>query len=143
MTPSLLHTIRLSAYVDLGLDDTLDVLATWPGLEAVVSDAVRAAVDDTGPTVEVETSEILRVSDAQARLTVSWSVVTPRGETAGSHAEVALLRVQSGREPMTELLLRVDVASAAVPEVAPVLRRVLDDVADRLVVAERSSRQHS
>ena len=139
MTQDLRHTIRMSAYVDLAVDDVLEVLDTWAGLDAVLAEAVRTAVADAGPGGAVEASAVTRVTEVQARLTVSWSVLTPRGERAEGHADVALLRVQSGREPMTELLLTVDVASAAAGEVAPVLRRVLDDVADRLVAARRSS----
>jgi hypothetical protein len=134
MTRSPLHTIHLSAYVDLALDDVLDAFASWSDIDDLLTAAVARAVGDRGPVVAVRSGEPTRVSDGHAFVNVSWRVPTPRGETAEARAEVAMLRVQSGRLPLTELLLAVDVAVPAVPRVAPVLRRVLDEVTERLAL---------
>lgn len=138
MTPSPRHTIHLSSYVPLPMDEVFDAFAGWPNIDGLLTDAARRAVGEDGPYIPVHATEPVLVSDGHARVRVSWTVTTPRGRLAEGHAVVALLRVQSGRDPMTEVLMTVDVAESAAAEVAPVLHRVLDEVTDRLAVEKRT-----
>lgn len=139
MTPSPMHTIHLSSYVALPLDDVLDAFAGWSNIDALLTDATRRAIGEDGPDVPVRATEPVRVSDGHARVNVSWTVPTPRGRLVEGSAVVTLLRVQSGRDPLTEVLMTVDVAEVAVAQVASVLRRVLEEVTDRLAAGSRSS----
>ena len=125
--------IRLSGYLELRMEEVLDACAPSAGIDEILSGAFAAALPADGPTVTVEALAPTWVSGDNAHVPLSWRVHEDGELVALGTAALSVLRVQSGHDPLTELLLTVDVAEPAVAAVAPVLREVLDDVSAMLV----------
>jgi hypothetical protein len=115
------------------MEAVIDACAPTAGLDRLLGDAFAAALPAGGPVVTVEALPPTWVSGDNASIPLSWRVHEGRELVALGTAALSVLRVQSGHDPLTELLLTVDVAEPAVAAVAPVLRQVLDDVSATLV----------
>jgi hypothetical protein len=71
------------------------------------------------------------VSATSSRVPVTWHVTNSGPERSGP-ATITLLLVQSGRTPLTELLVSIPVAGDVPDGVADVARRFLDQLVTRL-----------
>lgn len=126
------RAIRLSGYLELRMEDVIDACAPGAGVEDVIQRAFLGAMSLDGPIVSVEVLRPTWVSGDNASIPLSWRVHRGDELVAVGTAALSVLRVQSGHDPLTELLLSVDVSEPAVAAVAPVLRQVLDDVSNVL-----------
>lgn len=132
------RAIRLSGYLELRMEDVIDACAPGAGIEELLQRAFAGALPLDGPVVTVEVLRPTWVSGDNASIPLSWRVHRVGELVAVGTAALSVLRVQSGHDPLTELLLSVDISEPAVAEVAPVLRQVLDDVSS--VLEQRRSR---
>ena len=126
------RTIHLSSYVALGIDDVLDALSSPAHVERLLRTPIRAVLGGDADSLELNVGEVVRVSAGNASVSVSWSSRGANERLVAGRAEVAILVVQSGRDPLTELLLRIDVAAAHHRAVASALHDILDGVTDQL-----------
>lgn len=124
--------IRLSGYLDLRMEDVIDACAPTAGIDQLLAAAFAAALPPGGPVVTVDALPPTWVSGDNASIPLSWRVHEDGVLVALGTASLSVLRVQSGHDPLTELLLTVDVAEPAAAAVAPVLRQVVDDVSSVL-----------
>jgi hypothetical protein len=125
--------IRLSGYLDLRMEDVIDACSPAAGIEDLLGLAFGRAMSLDGPAVTVEVLPPTWVSGDNASIPLSWRVHRGDDLVALGSAALSVLRVQSGQDPLTELLLSVDISEPAVSLVAPVLREVLDDVSTELI----------
>jgi hypothetical protein len=129
-TPVGEHTLHLSGYVDLALADVLRLFSR-PGIDEVFRSSADAVLGGAGPSLSLHVSQPEQFSVGTARATATWRRVGASVEDGGS-AQVSLLMVQSGHDPMTEILVKVTVSEDAVAEAAAVTRRLLDEITNRL-----------
>lgn len=114
------------------MEDVIDACTPGAGIEDELQRAFAMALPLDGPVVSVEVLRPTWVSGDNASVPLSWRVHRDGELVAVGTAAMSVLRVQSGHDPLTELLLIVDIAEPAVAAVAPVLRQVLDDVSSAL-----------
>lgn len=126
------RAIRLSGYLEMRMEDVIDACAPGAGIEDQLQRAFGLALPLDGPVVTVEVLRPTWVSGDNASIPLSWRVHRGGELVAVGTAALSVLRVQSGHDPLTELLLSVDISEPAVVEVAPVLRQVLDEVSSVL-----------
>lgn len=124
--------VRLSGYLELRMEDAIGACEPGGGIEELLERAFALALPLEGPVVTVEVLRPTWVSGDNASIPLSWRVHRDGALVALGTAALSVLRVQSGHDPLTELLLSVDISEPAVATVAPVLRRVLDDVSNEL-----------
>lgn len=125
------HSMRLSAYLDLALDDVIDLFAR-PEIDELLGSAIRAASGSTNARVTMDASGPVRVSASNAWVAVTWRVISEAGHVSEGRARISFLMVQSGHEPMTELLVALTVGDEVAGPVAAVAHRFLDELTSRL-----------
>jgi hypothetical protein len=128
------RTIHLCGYMDMALDDVVALFAR-PDIERVLEESLRSAMGSAGERMTLHASSAERLSDATARLTVDWRSTDRAGAEYEGTATISLLRVQSGADSITEVLMALPVAASAATSVAASTRRFLDDVTSRLASA--------
>ena len=122
----------LCAYVDLSLGDLLERFAD-PSIDGLLASAIHSALGGRPDQhVSAHASAPYRVSARNARIPVAWYATDGRGREREGAVTVSLLGVQSGDDPVTELLVTVPVRDASAGEVTAAVHRVLDELADLL-----------
>jgi RimJ/RimL family protein N-acetyltransferase len=129
--PSAEHSMRLTAYLELGLDDVLALFAR-PEIDEVLGSAIRAASGSTDARLTIDAAGPVRVSASNARVAATWRVLSHAGRVSEGSATVSLLMVQSGTQPVTELLVSLTVDDDQAVSAAAVAHRFLEEVSDRL-----------
>jgi hypothetical protein len=122
------RTIHLSAYVGLGIDDVVDLLSSRSWIEARLATAVVAVLGADAADLALDLSTVTRISAASASCSVSWTVRNGNEQLVAGHAGVAILLVQSGADPLTELLLTIEVEERNHSSVARALHAILDRI---------------
>jgi hypothetical protein len=130
-TPASERTLHLSSYVDRAFDDVVERFRR-PGIDELLDSSIAVAVGGSQPGAVLRASSPQTVSHATARVPVDWRFSGAGGGIAEGAGVISLLVVQSGRDPVTEVLVTVAVPDEAAHRVAPVLRRFLDELAARL-----------
>jgi hypothetical protein len=119
--------------VALGFDEVVDRVSRhrWQ-FERILEQAARRLVDkDGGAAVSVSVGAATPVSGSSAWLPVAWTVGAGSDPGARSgRATLAILVVQSGRDPLTELLLAIDVEEQHHQAMATTLHAILEGVTD-------------
>ena len=124
--------VRVSAYVELGLDEVLGRFAPPRGGELLVS-AIRAALGGPdGVLVEASAGTAVWVSSMHAQVPVTWCVTEPSGLVTKGEAALSLLKVQSGHDAITELLVSVRRSDATTDPSTAVLHEVLHTITSHL-----------
>ncbi len=131
LVPSAEHSMRLSAYLDLALDDVVALFAR-PEIDEILGSAIRAASGTTDARVTMDAAAPVRVSASNAWMPVTWRVTSQEGRVSEGKATIFLLMVQSGHEPVTELLAALTVGDEVAGPIAATAHRFLDELTDRL-----------
>lgn len=121
------RTMRLADYVERGLADVVAAFER-PDVDGALAAAMRAALGLTEEPIAVRTTEPVYIAAGSALVSVSWSYVDPTGLEHQGCASLQMLVIQSGSEPMTELLVTMAVDQERATEVATVAHRLLDDL---------------
>ena len=121
-------TVHLSSYVGLGIDDVVDVLSSRSWIEARLAGAVVAVLGEAASDLALDLSAVTRISSCSASCSVSWTVTNENAQLVAGQAGVSVLRVQSGSEPLTELLLTIDVEEHHRSSVARTLHAILERI---------------
>jgi hypothetical protein len=129
-------TLHLSDYVALSLADILEVFDRGE-MEGIIASSVVAALGEGAPELVVATADPEVVSGIAARVNVLWSLEGDGQDGDAGSAVVTLLVVQSGDEPLTELLLTLPQTGGPVELPPGTLRRLLDEVTRRLLATAR------
>ena len=124
------RSVHLSAYADAALHDLLETFAS-PEAGALLEEAVSVALGVDAEAVTVSIGAPTAVSAAAATVAVTWRVATAGGERSGP-ATITLLLVQSGRSPLTELLVSIPVGGDVPDGIAGAVRRFLDELVTRI-----------
>ena len=127
------RTLHLCGYVNLSLEDVLGLFAR-PDMEELLASSLRKAMGSAGERMSLRASGAEQLSDATARLFVDWRTTDRDGRAYEGSATISLLVVQTGVDPITELLVALPVDEEVAPWVAAATRRFLDEVITRLAV---------
>ena len=127
------RTLHLCDYVNLSLDDVIGLFAR-PDMEELLASSLRKAMGSAGERMSLRASGAEQLSDATARLFVDWRTTDRDGTPYAGSATISLLVVQTGADPITELLVALPVDQEVAPWVAAATRRFLDEVITRLAV---------
>ena len=131
--PSEELTAWLTAYVDRPFRAVVDELRR-PDAVMLLAE-VGAEALGRGARVEVAAGLPIVESFGHAMVPLSWTVTWPSGRSEDGVGALSVLVVQSGREPVTELLIAVPLTERTRPRVLSVTRRLLDLLADRFEAA--------
>ncbi|MFZ6004008.1 MAG: hypothetical protein ACOYXM_08755 [Actinomycetota bacterium] len=123
-------TAALSAYIDLSMDDVVSFF-TDPGADAVLAATIQDVLAAADELVSVHAEPTLWASSGNLRVAVCWRVRGPSGDVRDGTATISLLVVQSGDDPITELLVSLPVQHERELTTATV-RRILDGLTSRL-----------
>lgn len=119
------RTMRLADYVERGLAEVVAAFER-PDVDEVLGSAMRAALALTDEPIAVRTTEPVFVAAGSAWVSVTWAYVDSVGSEHEASASLRMLVIQSGREPMTELLVTMTVDQARAAEIATVVHGLLD-----------------
>ena len=128
------HTLHICEYVNVSLFDVLDLLAQ-PGSEELLGAALRRAVGSAGEGLDLQASIAEQLSDTSARLFLEWRGTDRDGRELEGSARISLIVVQSGSEPITEVLAALQVDEDVATWVAAAARRFLGEVTAQLATA--------
>lgn len=127
------RTASVSAYVNLPI---VDVVARFsdPGIDGLLMSTMRNSVRDAGlgDVLSVHAWPTVWVATGTVRVNLTWRLRGVRGRVTEGSATIALLTVQSGREPITELLATVPVGDGDLRVVTDATHRLLDELTRRL-----------
>jgi hypothetical protein len=128
------RTVTVPGYVEVGFDDVVDAFAR----EALIADLLDQATVDAFPAgsiVRLQAGTPQTLTRTSARVKLTWQFIDPRSHPFEGDATIQLLVLQSGKDPLTELLLTVTIDDAYAHGVATAVRRFLDDLSTRLAGA--------
>lgn len=123
------RSMSVTGYVDMAFDDVMRVF----GDEETIDELLGAAVGTAFPGVRVHASAPEQIAARSARLKVAWARVDRQGPEDEGAVSIQLLVLQSGREPVTELLVTLAVDEVQAHSVAMGLHRALDELTIRLM----------
>jgi hypothetical protein len=125
------RTVSVTGYVEIGFDEVLRAFAD----EELIAELFAAATVGAfppGAIVELQASSPVPLTRSAARVKVLWQFVDPRGRPFSGQATLQLLVLQSGHDPLTELLLTVTIDDAYSRAVATAVNRFVDGLVTRL-----------
>jgi len=119
-------SVRLSAYVELPLDEVL-ARFTEAHLSDLLTSASAHALGDH-VTARLDASEPRWESAHHVVVPFGWTVTGRSGRSASGTARLSLLVVRSGRDAVTELLVDLPVTDTTRRAVSAAARHALDEV---------------
>ncbi|MGQ0433163.1 MAG: hypothetical protein ACT452_12235 [Microthrixaceae bacterium] len=129
----------MSAYVNLPI---VDVVAQFsdPGIDGLLMSTMRGCLGRAGlgEVLRVHAWPTVWVATGTVRLNVTWRVGGTDGRATDGEATISVLMVQSGREPITELLARLPVGADEPRVTTDVVHDLLDELTHRLEERSRS-----
>ena len=128
------RSLHLSGYVDRAFDAVVEVFR-GSEIDELMTAALAAATGPAGGEIVLHGQQPEAVSVSTERVVVGWRLEGADGTTSEGMATISLLVVQSGHDPVTEVLLTLSVPDEGATWIAPALRRFLDELTGRLVVA--------
>lgn len=128
--------MRVCAYVELPFEAVVERLGQ-PQADDLLAAALHAAAGHGPADLEVEVHELEVVARRMARVRVSWRPRRPGREARSG--TLLILAVQSGADPLTELLIDLVVEGSKAPGTAAAVRRFLNELERRLVGSWRPS----
>lgn len=98
--------VRVSGYIEMGLEAVIERFER-DDVDRLLESALASAVGVPSSRLQVRGTGPVRVSAANAHVNVTWRIAGPDDNTTQGAGSIALLRVQSGHDPITELLVSV------------------------------------
>jgi hypothetical protein len=131
------RTVTVPAYVEIAFAEVIRAFAHEEQI-AELLDAATVYAFPPGSTVRLRSSppEVLTRSSARVRL--AWEFIDPRGRPFEGGATIQLLVLQSGNEPLTELLVTTTIDDRYAHGVAIAVHRFMDGLVSRLAGAIRT-----
>jgi hypothetical protein len=126
-----LHTVAVSGYADVGLDDACEWFRSSLADE-VLDRAMAAAVGADVSHLRVQVREPERLSKVAARVPVEWETTSQTGREHHGVANLLLLMVQSGIEPKTEVLATLQVEDEVARPAGAALHQMVDSVCGQI-----------
>lgn len=127
------RTASVNAYVNLPI---VDVVAQFsdPGIDGMLMSTMRRVIGTTGlgDVLSVHAWPTVWVATGSVRVNVTWRTRGADGRTTDGAATISLLTVQSGGEPITELLARLPVGDGDPRAATDTARRLLDELTLRM-----------
>lgn len=127
------RTASVSAYVNRPI---VDVVAQFsdPGIDGLLMSTMRRVTGTTGlgDVLSVHAWPTVWVASGSVRVNVTWRIRGADGRSTDGAATIALLTVQSGGEPITELLARLPVGDGDPRAATDTARRLLDELTLRM-----------
>lgn len=123
--------VRVSGYVQMALDDAVG----WfegPDVDRALEESLAHAVGAPAANLQVRGAAPVRVSASNAHVGLSWRIDRDDDDPAQGSGSIALLRVQSGQAPITEVLVSVVTDEGDASRVAGSLHRFVDHLLARL-----------
>lgn len=123
--------VRVSGYVQMGLDDVVG----WfegPDVDRALEEALARALGTLPSNLQVRGAAPVRVSASNVHVGLTWQIDRDDNRPAQGTGSIALLRVQSGQAPITEVLVSVVTEEGDAGRVAGSLHRFVDDLLVRL-----------
>lgn len=128
------RSVSVTGYVDMALDDVIRSFSDVDASERLLETAMAAA-GSALPGLRLQASAPEQIAATSARIRVVWHLTGPGGAGQDGTASIDLLVLQSGHEPLTELLVTLVVDEARARGVAEALHRFLDELTTRLRTA--------
>lgn len=126
-----LHTVAVSGYADVGLDDACQWFRSSVADE-VLDHAMAAALGGEVSHLQVQVREPERLSKVAARVPIEWRTTSQTGREHHGLANLLLLVVQSGIEPKTEVLATLQVDEDVARPAGVALHRMVDSVCGQI-----------
>lgn len=123
--------VRVSGYVAMGFDSAIERFAD-PSIDGVLEAALARAVGLPPSSLQVRGTAPVRVSSSNAYFGLVWRIDRDGRAPRRGTGSIALLRVQSGHDPITEVLVSVRTDEGEARRVATSLHRFVDDLLARL-----------
>ena len=123
--------MSVPGYVEVAFEDVLDAFAQADTIAELLDAAVVGAFPP-GSIVRLRASAPEHLTKWSARVKLAWHFVDPRGHGFDGDATIQVLVLQSGNEPLTELLLTVTVDDQYATALADAVHRFLDELVRRL-----------
>ena len=123
--------MSVPGYVEVAFDDVLAVFANEQTIGGLLDVAVVDAFPP-GSIVRLQASPPEHLTKWSARVKLAWQFIDGRGRPFDGDATIQILVLQSGNEPLTELLLTLTVDDQYAMAVADAVHRFLDELAGRL-----------
>jgi hypothetical protein len=120
--------MSVSGYVDAPFGDVMAELA-GPRARRVLRAAIAAGLGFGEDQVDVDVRAPAVHAGGSAQVELTWSGDDGAGRVRGGSATVTVLLVQSGEDPVTELLVRTQVDTDTAPQAAAAIHRCLDELA--------------
>lgn len=133
MDESAHRLVRVVDCVDLSLGDVMAVFDRPQIDEMLEATMVDATGADPAPLrLHVHADRPERLTAYAARVRVTWRAIRASEPRHEGGASLVLRVLQSGSEPMTELVITHEVQSDTARETANTMRRALEALTDRL-----------
>ena len=129
--PAMQRAMSVPGYVEARLEDVLDAFADRSTIVALLDEATAKSFS-AALAAEVRSATPEPIAARSARVKLLWRYTDPRAGDRSGDADLQLLTVQSGNDPLTELLVTISVDSSAAPAFAPAIHRFVDELADLL-----------
>jgi len=137
-TRSEAHIASVSAYVNCPI---VDVVAQFSdaGIDGLLMSTMRdgLATAGLGEVLSVHAWPTVWVATGTVRVNVTWRVRDVDGRATDGGATISLLMVQSGREPITELLAKVTVGDGDLRVTTDAMHGVLEELTRRIEARTR------
>lgn len=124
------RTVAVSGYVELDFDEVVMAFSS-DRIAGDLADAIRVGAGDIVQVVVAEPGPVERIGGRTARTTIRWLITDRDGRRVGGSVKLSFFVVQSGRFPITEVLVSVGVPDRATAT-ATILRRTMDELVTSL-----------
>jgi hypothetical protein len=132
------RTVSVPGYVEIAFDDVIRAFAH----EVMIAELLDAATVDAfppGSIVRLQSSSPEVLTRSSARVRLAWEFIDPRSRPFTGDATIQLLVLQSGNEPLTELLVTTTIDDQYAHGVATAVHRFMDGLVTRLAGATSRS----
>lgn len=128
------RTMSLATSAAMPFDEVMGVF-DQPAVDALLEAAVATAFRGSEVAIDVHASDLERFAHRSARLSLEWHLTDKSRVDRRGVASLQLFVLQSGSEPITELVLTLAVEDEHAHAVAGLLHDFLDELSDRLLLA--------
>ena len=127
------RTVGLNCYLEVAVNEAVARLAS-PAVDDVVRSCLATGVDVEVDDIRAHVGSPTWVADRSAGAGVSWGITRPGRPSAGGEARLSLVAVQTGHDPITELVVTFGVPNdpSVARSITTVARSTLDALASFL-----------
>lgn len=123
--------MRVSGYLEQPIGEVIMAFSR-AGIDELVADALAGALGVDVVQIDVHSTNPVVISAGNADVHLRWRVTSESGEQRDGAATIGLLVVQSGQDPVTELLVALSVSDQDASPVSSSAHRFVDGLIARL-----------